>query len=265
MGATGVGAGASLGIDGFLLARDLGMTPFASGGIITQPTAGLVGEAGTEGVFPLEGTRGRKTFEMFGNAFVDAQKRRIREVAQIQSAGLEEFAKKKDNGFFSWLFGGGGNDDTPPSPNTGNGRAWWDPLGLFTGRNNSDGVQPRAPMVGPPPPVTGTGDLFDVIASGEGGYESVNRGVAGDTPGGAESVTGKKLADMTVGEVMQMQAEEKLFAVGKYQIIPDTMKGFVRTMNISMDDKFDAATQEKFKKYVIDFKRPIVGLSLIHI
>ena len=263
MGATGVGAGASLGIDGFLLARDLGMTPFASGGIITQPTAGLVGEAGTEGVFPLEGTRGRKTFEMFGNAFVDAQKRRIREVAQIQSAGLEEFAKKKDNGFFSWLFGGGGNDDNPPSPsNTGNGRAWWDPLGVFTGRNNSDGVQPRAPMVGPPPPVTGTGDLFDVIASGEGGYESVNRGVAGDTPGGAESVTGKKLADMTVGEVMQMQAEEKLFAVGKYQIIPKTMKGFVRTMNISMDDKFDAATQEKFKKYVIDFKRPIVGRYL---
>ena len=32
-------------------------------------------------------------------------------------------------------------------------------------------------MVGPPPPVTSTGDLFDVIASGEGGYESVNRGV----------------------------------------------------------------------------------------
>ena len=263
MGATGVGAGASLGIDGFLLARDLGVTPFATGGIITKPTMGLVGETGqAEGVFPLEGSRGRKTFEMFGNAFVDAQKRRIREVAQIQSAGLEEFAKKKDNGFFSWLFGGGNNDNTPPA-NNGDGRAAWDPLGLFTGnRNNNGGAESRTPMVGPPPPVTGTGDLFDVIASGEGGYESVNRGVAGDTPGGAESVTGKKLSDMTVGEVMELQAQEKLFAVGKYQIIPKTMRGFVRTMNISMDDKFDAATQEKFKKYVIDFKRPIVGRYL---
>ena len=262
MGATGVGAGASLGIDGFLLARDLGMTPFASGGIITQPTAGLVGEAGTEGVFPLEGTRGRKTFEMFGNAFVDAQKRRIREVAQIQSAGLEEFAKKKDNGFFSWLFGGGNNDNSPPS-NNGDGRAAWDIFGWFTGnRNQNPEVRPQRRMIGPPPPVTGSGDLFDVIASGEGGYESVNRGVAGDTPGGAESVFGKKLSDMTVGEVMQLQAEDKLFAVGKYQIIPKTMRGFVRTMKISMDDKFDAATQEKFKKYVIDFKRPTVGRYL---
>ena len=262
LGATGAGGLAGAGIDAFLLARDMGVTPFAQGGIITQPTAGLVGEAGTEGVFPLEGSKGRKTFEMFGNAFVDAQKRRIREVAQIQSAGLEEFAKKKDNGFFSWLFGGGNNDNPPPA-NNGDGRAAWDPLGLFTGnRNQNPEVRPQRRMVGPPPPVTGSGDLFDVIASGEGGYESINRGVAGDTPGGAESVFGKKLSDMTVGEVMQLQAEDKLFAVGKYQIIPKTMKGFVRTMNISMDDKFDAATQEKFKKYVIDFKRPIVGRYL---
>ena len=67
---------------------------------------------------------------------------------------------------------------------------------------------------------------------------------------------------MTVGEVMELQAQEKLFAVGKYQIIPKTMRGFVRTMNISLDDKFDASTQEKFKKYVTDFKRPIVGRYL---
>lgn len=206
MGATGVGAGASLGIDGFLLARDLGMTPFASGGIITQPTAGLVGEAGTEGVFPLEGSRGKKTFEMFGDAFVDAQKRRIREVAQIQSAGLEEFAKKKDNGFFSWLFGGGGNDDNPPSPsNTGNGRAWWDPLGVFTGKNN--GAESRTPMVGPPPPlppITGTDSVSmarSLIVNKEGfretPYWDVNAYRAGY---GSDTYT---LADGTVKRVQQ--------------------------------------------------------------
>ena len=208
MGATGVGAGASLGIDGFLLARDLGVTPFATGGIITQPTAGLVGEAGTEGVFPLEGSRGKKTFEMFGNAFVDAQKSRIREVAQIQSAGLEEFARKKDSGFFSWLFGGGGNNGNPSSPsNTGNGKAWWDPLGLFTGKNNSNGVQPRAPMVGPPPPlppITGTDSVSmarSLIVDKEGfeemPYWDVNAYRAGY---GSDTYT---LADGTVKKVQQ--------------------------------------------------------------
>ena len=207
LGATGVGGLAGAGIDAFLLARDFGATPFASGGIITQPTAGLVGEAGTEGVFPLEGSRGRKTFEMFGNAFVDAQKRRIREVAQIQSAGLEEFAKKADNGLFGWfgnLFGGGGNDDTPSSPNTGNGRAWWDPLGLFTG---NDGVESRTPMVGPPPPlppITGTDSVSmarSLIVDKEGfretPYWDVNAYRAGY---GSDTYT---LADGTVKRVQQ--------------------------------------------------------------
>lgn len=257
LGATGVGSGLSFGIDGFLLARDLGMMPMAKGGILTRPTPVIAGEAGAEGFFPLQGSEGRKTFQMFGDAFIDSQKRRRKEVAEIQSLGLETFAQKKGNGLFGFLFGNGGGSN--PSSN-GNSRAWWDPLGLFTGKNN--GANPRSSLVGPPPPVTSTGDLFDVIASGEGGYESVNRGVAGDTPGGAESVTGKKLADMSVGEVMELQAQEKLFAVGKYQIIPKTMRGFVRTMNISLDDKFDASTQEKFKKYVTDFKRPIVGRYL---
>ena len=205
LGATGAGGLAGAGIDAFLLARDLGVTPFAKGGIITQPTAGLVGEAGTEGVFPLEGSKGRKTFEMFGNAFVDAQKRRIREVAQIQSAGLEEFAKKKDNGFFSWLFGGGGNDDNPPSPsNTGNGRAWWDPLGVFTG---NDGAESRTPMVGPPPPlppITGTDSVSmarSLIVDKEGfretPYWDVNAYRAGY---GSDTYT---LADGTVKRVQQ--------------------------------------------------------------
>ena len=103
------------------------------------------------------------------------------------------------------------------------------------------------------------GDLFDVIASGEGDYNSINRGNAGDTPGGAKSVFGKDLTDMTVGEIMSLQQQKKLFAVGKYQIIPSTMKEFVRDTDVKPSDKFDARTQEKFKGYVIDVKRPEVG------
>lgn len=263
LGATGVGAGLSFGIDGFLLARDLGMMPMAKGGILTSATPVVAGEAGAEGFFPLEGTRGKKTFAMFGDGIIDAQKRRKKEVAQIQAEGFKLFSEdaqymKVFDLFnpFKW----GQDPENPEQPNN-SGRAWWDFLG-WAGTGQNPEVQSQRRMVGPPPAVTGTGDLFDVIASGEGGYESINRGVAGDTPGGAESVFGKKLSDMTVGEVMELQAQDKLFAVGKYQIIPKTMKGFVRTMKISLDDKFDSTTQEKFKKYVTDFKRPAVGRYL---
>ena len=103
---------------------------------------------------------------------------------------------------------------------------------------------------------------FDVIASGEGDYNSVNRGTAGDTPGGAKSVVGKNLTDMTVGEVMAAQSSGQLFAVGKYQIIPTTMKEFVSGAGIDKNAKFNEATQEKFKDYVINVKRPEVGRYL---
>jgi murein DD-endopeptidase MepM/ murein hydrolase activator NlpD len=102
-------------------------------------------------------------------------------------------------------------------------------------------------------------ELFEIIAGGEGGYNSVNRGVAGDSPGGAIKYFGKNLTDMTVGELMNLQSAGRMFAAGKYQIIPDTMKGFIRQMRIKPTDRYDAATQEKFPEYVMNFKRPIVG------
>jgi len=104
-----------------------------------------------------------------------------------------------------------------------------------------------------------SGDLFEIIAGGEGGYESINRGNAGDSPGGARRYFGRNLQEMTVAEVMRLQSAGQVFAVGKYQIIPDTMVGFVRNMGIKGSDKFDAATQEKFTDYVVRFKRPEVG------
>ena len=121
------------------------------------------------------------------------------------------------------------------------------------------GGTPNDPSGQPGGPPTASGDLFEIIAGGEGGYNSVNRGNAGDTPGGAQSIFGKPLTEMTVGEVRRAQKSRRVFAVGKYQIIPDTMEGFVRVMKISDADKFDAATQEKFKEYVINYKRPAVG------
>ena len=205
MGATGVGAGASLAIDGFLLARDMGVTPFAQGGIITKPTMGLVGETGqAEGVFPLEGAQGRKTFEMFGNAFVDAQVRRKREVAQVQAEGLKLFSKDQEYmkvfdllNPFKW---GGGND----------------------GGGNSGGSRSTTPMVGPPPPVsggrrggtplnsTGAKGVLDVIASVEsnGSYDVFNT-ARGGTPG--------KATEKTIGWL----SKNAQGAIGRYQHMPE--------------------------------------------
>ena len=124
--------------------------------------------------------------------------------------------------------------------------------------NNAD---PSDPNPGP----SGMGDganaasAMELIAGSEGGFNSINMGVAGDTPGGAKSVLGKDLVDMTVGEVMDAQANKGVHAAGKYQIIPSTMKEFVSKMGISRDDKFDQATQEKFKDYVAQHARPKVG------
>jgi hypothetical protein len=119
---------------------------------------------------------------------------------------------------------------------------------------------------------TGGGDgtiasnTFDVIGSGEGDYNSVNRGNAGDTPGGAKSIFGKNITDMTVDEVYAAQRAGKVFAVGKYQIVDITMPGFIEYLKRQNVDtsttKFNPATQEKFKLYVINEKRPEIGRYL---
>lgn len=125
-------------------------------------------------------------------------------------------------------------------------------------------VEPQQTMVGPDARSTSTtgSKLFDIIASGEGDYNSINRGNAGDTPGGAQSVFGKDLTEMTVNEVVSAQKSGKVFAVGRYQIIPTTMEEFVKNTDVKSSDKFDEKTQDKFKEYVINVKRPEVGRYL---
>ena len=98
--------------------------------------------------------------------------------------------------------------------------------------------------------------LLSFISSGEGGYNSMNQGTRGNSIVGsthnASSILGKNLPQMTVGEVMQNQDSGKLFAAGRYQIIPDTMKMAVARAGVSPDDMFDQKTQDK------------LGLALIY-
>ena len=121
-----------------------GLTPFATGGIITQPTAGLVGEAGKEGVFPLEGAMGRKTFLQFGEGVLEAQKNNKKLSAEIQARGLAEYFDKKP--WWEGLLEGLKNF----LPN-------WNPFS----RNNNDG-----PGGGPRPGASAGSETLDI---GEGG------------------------------------------------------------------------------------------------
>jgi hypothetical protein len=105
------------------------------------------------------------------------------------------------------------------------------------------------------------GSLLDFISSGEGGYNSANRGTGGgkivDSTHDARSMLNarfgidKNLTDMTVGEIMKLQNEtgddgrRKLFAVGRYQIIPQTMRWCIANSNVTKNDVFDEKTQDQ--------------------
>ena len=100
----GIGTAGSVGIDAALAARDMGMVPFAEGGIVAEPTNALIGEAGKEGVFPLSGSEGKKTFIKFGEGILEAQRKNKTEYGKIQAEGFKNYYEKQ-NGWGKWWTG----------------------------------------------------------------------------------------------------------------------------------------------------------------
>lgn len=120
--------------------------------------------------------------------------------------------------------------------------------------------------------------LLDLIGSVEGDYTSVNRGRAGDTPGGwAAAQLGRPITGMTVGEVRAHQGgtdrscwhrgvrgAANLFAVGRYQLIPCTLQGAVRHIDgLTLDKPYDADTQDALAVYLLLMKRRRLGAWLL--
>lgn len=107
------------------------------------------------------------------------------------------------------------------------------------------------------------GGLFGLISGGEGDVNSYNTGVAGSQSGFTPS---KPFTEMTPDQVYGLQKSGKIFAVGKYQIIPGTMKEFLawaKSQGINTSSgKFDEAFQDQFAKYVLHEKRAKVGRFL---
>ena len=112
------------------------------------------------------------------------------------------------------------------------------------------------------------------VAKGEGGYNSSNRGTKKNPDTNKKEIQGsshntirgdKKLTEMTIAEIREKQKitdpdnEERLFAVGKYQLIPSTFEIAVKGLGLSADTVFDAETQEKLGQYLLFEKRPELG------
>lgn len=98
-----------------------------------------------------------------------------------------------------------------------------------------------------------------VIASGEGGYNSYNNGVAGDAKGKTKNLTGMTLAQVMAKQKGSKSTGRELFAVGKYQIIPSTLRDAVSALKLDKNQLFNPEMQEKiFREYLVSVKQPNV-------
>jgi len=88
---------------------------------------------------------------------------------------------------------------------------------------------------------------IDIIMSRESpiqGYEAMNNGTGGDSPGGAVKYLGKKFEDMTLQEVLYHQnVSKKLWAAGAFQFVPNTLPEAMQLAGVTKDMKFTPQVQ----------------------
>lgn len=66
-----------------------------------------------------------------------------------------------------------------------------------------------------------------------------------------------KVVDLTVKEIQDKQEDKSLFAVGRYQLIPNTFNGAIASLGLAGNVKMSQETQDKiFDEYLIKVKRP---------
>jgi hypothetical protein len=95
--------------------------------------------------------------------------------------------------------------------------------------------------------------LLALIRSGEGSWNSVNRGRAGDS-------SPINLTSMTIGAVEQLQQRNKIFAAGAYQFTPDVLSLARREAGLSPSDPMSPENQNKMAMALVTgSKRPALA------
>ena len=134
-----------------------------------------------------------------------------------------------------------------------------------------DLTQTVAPAPAATPTAPSRNTLLNFIGTGEGDYDSANRGtISGNIVGSKMTASrrGKPISQMSIGEIAELQKisdpnnEERLFAVGKYQAVPDTLAMAVKGLGLSEDTVFSPEVQDQVGMYLVKEKRPKVGRYL---
>ena len=138
---------------------------------------------------------------------------------------------------------------------------------LVTGIGTSSVTGTSQSDITPPDPLSEGSGIIGPLAvliakaeSGSKGYNAFNRGTANGRiiPAGGSM----ELISMQVSEIMTLQAlppgnSNRLFAVGRYQCIPMTLKEAVKSLNIDTTRKFNQVTQDLLcQEYLLSRKRP---------
>jgi hypothetical protein len=126
------------------------------------------------------------------------------------------------------------NAFTPPAAAAGRGTSPFTGSASFTGK--------------------GFGGLLGMLRAGEGGWNSVNRGTAGD------SRPISNLASQPIGVIEDMQTRGRVFAVGAYQFTPGVLARARREAGLSPNAPFSPANQNKMAMaLILGSKRPALA------
>lgn len=110
-----------------------------------------------------------------------------------------------------------------------------------------DGTSKKSRSEGPPGSLAAIREMIADAESG-GDYNIM----VGDRPGGKRL----PLTDMTIAEIFALQKKmlasgRESTAVGKYQIVRDTLQGLVKKMGIDLNTKFNESTQDTLANELI--------------
>lgn len=119
-----------------------------------------------------------------------------------------------------------------------------------------DSVQPGAQST--EPDIAVLANLIGAVESDTvGGYNAANAGSAMDLGrNGLIVISGMTCEQITIGQIKAWQRRGLLYAVGRYQMIPSTLRAAVKWAGLKDSDKFSQENQDKLLVALLRHKRP---------